>query len=32
MIRYCIRLGTYFRPRAEWWLPASIAKALRERQ
>ena len=32
MIRYYIVLNATYRPRAEWWIPAAVAKALRERQ
>ena len=32
MIRYFIALTESFRPKAVWWIPASIAKALRERK
>lgn len=32
MIRYYITLADTYRPRMEWWIPAAIAKALRERK
>lgn len=32
MIRYYIVIDATYRARMEWWIPAAIAKALRERQ
>lgn len=31
-MRYYIVLDATYRPRVEWWIPACVAKALRERQ